>query len=209
MRDTHHRKTPSILIGDLLPLLVPSRRTPMTSLNLNLRHGIHARTLQSGQPFHRLHIQHTSVIHRRGNENLGKNRNPRIICIRRRILIRRIFLHIPVHVRIMQRIAPLIPLRNRQRQRRIKNRRQRIHKRHIRLNARDNIREPYSPRHPSTGHRRNRHRPPCAAGDAKPARCNARTASTKSSNECFLLSKCPCSYQARPISPPPRMCGTA
>ena len=37
----------------------------------------------------------------------------------------------------MQRIAPLIPLRNRQRQRRIKNRRQRIHKRHIRLNARE------------------------------------------------------------------------
>ena len=35
----------------------------------------------------------------------------------------------------MQRVAPLVPLRNRQRQRRVKNRRQRIHKRHIRLNT--------------------------------------------------------------------------
>ena len=53
-----------------------------------------------------------------------------------RILVWRVRLHIRVHIRVVQRIAPLVPFGDGQRQRRIKDRGQRVHERHIRLHAR-------------------------------------------------------------------------
>ena len=46
------------------------------------------------------------------------------------------------------------------------------------------------------------------ARSASPQSCMAAVTSMKSSNVCFLLRLRPISYHARPISPPPRTCGT-
>ena len=134
--DAHHRQAPGVLIGDFLPLLVPPGRTPMAGFHLDFRHGVHTGMLQPGQPFHRLHIQHADVVHGCGNENFRKNGSSFVIFTIWRILVWRVRLHIRVHIRVVQRIAPLVPFGDGQRQRRIKDRGQRVHERHIRLHAR-------------------------------------------------------------------------
>ena len=126
----------------------------MTGLDFDLDDRIDAGGLQSGHPLERLDVQHARIVHRRGGEDtrerpqrlpLQRPRGRRArtgLAVRalRRVFVWRIRFHVPVDVRVVQRIAPLVPLGDGQRQRRIEDRRQRIHERHIRLDARIQLR---------------------------------------------------------------------
>jgi hypothetical protein len=75
---------------------------------------------EARHPLRRLDVHHPGVVER------GDREDARVLDALPHVLVRRVRLHVRVHVGVVQRVAPLVPLDHRERQRRIEDRRERI-----------------------------------------------------------------------------------
>ncbi len=103
---------------------------------------------QRGNPFRRLDVHHPGVVQRRHRQD-GR------IALGLDVLVRRVGLHVLVDVLVLQRVSPLVPFGDRQRQRRVQDRGQRVDERHRGQDAGEQV-----GRH--VGHRPHQ-QPACAA----------------------------------------------
>ena len=81
--------------------------------------------LQPGDPFRRLGVEHPGVVEAGDRQHRG------IGPVGGDVLVRRVRLHVPVDLGVVQRVAPLLPLGHRERQGRIQDAGQRVHERDL------------------------------------------------------------------------------
>ena len=87
---------------------------------------------QPGDPLGGLVIGHPGVVQ-------PGQREDRRVDLSGDVFIRRVRLHVRVDLGVVQRVAPLLPLGDGQRQRRVQDRGQRVHERHLRHDAREGL----------------------------------------------------------------------
>ena len=104
---------------------------------------------QCGNPFRGLDVEHPGVVQR-------CHRQDRRVVLGLDVLVRRVGLHVEVDVRVLEGVAPFVPFGDRQRQRRIQDRGQRVHERHLGEDAREQFRR-------QVGHRAHQQSPGAAA----------------------------------------------
>ena len=105
----------------------------MAGRHLGLQQNIRSHLAQPGHPLGRLDVEHSGVV------ETGHGEYPRVVRVAH-VLHGGVAAHIGVHLRVVQRVAPLVPLDHGQRQRRVQDRRQRVHERHPGEDAREQFR---------------------------------------------------------------------
>ena len=132
--EAEHVEQPGELERPLLPRVVAAAHAAVAGDHLALEQRVRADLAQPRDPLRRLDVQHAGVVQR------GDGEDARVRDIRPHVLVRRVRLHVGVHVGVVQRVAPLVPLDDGERQRRVEDRRERVDERHVGEDAGEQLR---------------------------------------------------------------------
>ena len=110
-----------------MPRVVPAAAPAVPGDHLGPQQERAARCLglQPGDPFGRLGVEHPGVVEAGDRQHRG------VGPVGGDVLIRRVGLHVPVDLGVVQRVAPLLPLGHREGQGRIQDAGQRVHERDL------------------------------------------------------------------------------
>ena len=124
---------PGEVEGRLTPAAVPAGHPTVAGGHLGLQQHIRSHLAQPSHPLGRLHVEHPGVVEAGHGEHAGVSHGAHV-------LHGGVAAHIGVHLRVMQRITPLVPFDHGQRQRGVQDRGQRVHERHPGEDAREQLR---------------------------------------------------------------------